>query len=83
MAGGYVSGALLTPVSSLKQLVHAKLTKWSMFGSVATGSAESVELIGLAGERFDVSREAAQARVSQLGFLTDGEGNASLQLPLG
>ena len=78
---GYVSGALLMPVSSLKELIHANLTKWSMFGSVATESAESVKLIGLARERFDVSREAARARLSQLGFLTDGEENASLQLP--
>ena len=78
----YVSGALRMPVTILKELVHTKLTKWAVFGNVATGSAESVKLIGLAGERFDVSQEAARVRLSQLGFLTDGEGNASLQLPL-
>ena len=77
---GYVSGALLMPVNSIKELVHAKFTEWSVYGSVHRSNARGGELICLAAARFDVSRDAARVRLEQLGLLTDGKGKVSLTL---
>ena len=70
---GYVSGALLMPVTSLKELAHASFADWGVFGSVVTESANGAELIRLAANQFYVSRDAARVRLSQLGLLADGE----------
>ena len=75
---GYVSGALLVPVTTLKELVHEKFTEWGVFASVTTEPAKGAELINLVGERFDVSREAARVRLTQIAWLTAGRQGPSL-----
>ena len=77
---GYVSGALLMPVTSLKELVQANVKNWGVLGGVAKKSSKGEELIRLASARFDVSRDAARVRLEQLGLLTDGEENVSRML---
>lgn len=77
---GYVSGAMLMPVTSLKELAHAKFTGWGTYGSVYRESSKGDELIRLTAARFDVSRDAARVRLEQLGLLTHGTGRVSLTL---
>lgn len=77
---GYVSGALLMPVTSLKELVHARFTEWGVFGDANASSAEGASLIRQTAERFDVSQDAARVRLSQLGFLIDGRQGSRLAL---
>ena len=77
---GYVSGALLMPVTTLKELVYAKFTEWTVFGSVARESEKGAELISLTAARFDVSRDAARVRLSQMGFWGDAKQGPCLTL---
>lgn len=77
---GYVSGALLMPVTSLKELVHARFTEWGVFGDADTSSAEGASLIRQTAERFDVSQDAARVRLAQLGFLIGGRQGSRLAL---
>ena len=77
---GYVSGALLMPVTSLKELAYAAFADWGVFGSVVTESVKGAELIRLAAGRFDISRDAARVRLAQLGLLADGGEGSSLTL---
>ena len=77
---GYVSGALLMPVASLKELGHAKSMGWGTYGSVYRESSKGDELMRLTAGRFDVSRDAAPVRLEQLGLLTHGIGRVSLTL---
>ena len=77
---GYVSGSLLMPITSLKELVRAAFTGWGVFGSVAAESAKGAELIRLTAARFDASQDAARVRLTQLGLLADGKQGSPLTL---
>ena len=66
---GYVSGAILMPITNLKQLVYTAFTEWGVFGSVSRSSSNGEELIRLASKRFDVSQDAARVRLTQLRFV--------------
>ena len=77
---GYVSGALLMPVTSLKAVVQANVKNWGVLGGVARKSSKGEELIRLVSVQFGVSRDAARVRLEQLGLLTGGEENVSLAL---
>lgn len=77
---GYVSGALLMPVTSLKELVQANVKNRGVLGGVVRKSSTGQELIRLASTQFDVSRDAARVRLEQLGLLTEGDENVSLML---
>ena len=68
---GYVSGAVLMPVTRLQRLVGMTFDAWGAFGSVPTASVKGADLIaGVAGQ-FGVSNDAARVRLAQLGYLTD------------
>ena len=75
---GYVSGAVLMPVTRLQRLVRMTFDAWGAFGSVPTASVKGADLIsGVAGQ-FGVSNDAARVRLAQLGYLTDRPEERSL-----
>ena len=77
---GYVSGAVLMPVSLLTDLVRTAFAGWQVFGTVPTSSARAGELIARVSTRFNVSNDAARVRLFQLGYLKDGVESPSLDL---
>ena len=77
---GYVSGAILMPITRLTDLVRTAFADWRVFGTVPTSSARAGELIARVSGRFDVSNDAARVRLVQLGYLKDGVGSPSLDL---
>ena len=69
---GYVSGAILMPVSRVKGLVQEISNAWGNFGSMPSTSTQGADVVAVAGQRFGVSTDAARVRLSQLGYLTEG-----------
>ena len=66
---GYVSGALLMPRSRVKLLVEAFGREHAVRLPLKAGSVDGQILIGRVSELFDVSREAAEVRLLQIGHL--------------
>ncbi len=66
---GYISGALLMPRSRVKLQVEAFRREHSVSLPLQAGSVDGQILIGRVSELFDVSREAAEVRLLQLGHL--------------
>ena len=77
---GYVSGAVLMPISLLTDLIQETFIAWGAFGSIPRNSAQATDLIASVARRFDVSTDAARVRLSQLDYLTDGSPARSLRL---
>ena len=68
---GYVSGAILMPITRLQRLVRMTFDAWGAFGSVPTASVKGSDLIARVAGQFGVSTDAARVRLAQLGYLTD------------
>jgi len=66
---GYISGALLMPITDIKEMVYNFFIKNNLYGSVDVASSLSEELVVRVMQRYEVSRDAARVRLSQLGFL--------------
>jgi hypothetical protein len=66
---GYISGALLMPRSRVKLQVEAFRREYPVRLPLTAGSVDGQILIGRVSELFDVSREAAEVRLLQLGHL--------------
>jgi hypothetical protein len=66
---GYISGALLMPRSRVKLLVEAFGREHAVRLPLQAGSVDGQILIGRVSELFDVSREAAEVRLLQIGHL--------------
>ena len=77
---GYVSGAVLMPISRLTELVQEAFNAWGIFGGVPATSVQGADLVASVAHEFDVSTDAARVRLSQLGYLTDGSPARSLRL---
>ena len=77
---GYISGAVLMPATHLKELVHAAFREWGAVGSVAINSTEATTLQGRVAAKFSVSIDAARVRLSQLGFVVEGNRVSSARL---
>ena len=77
---GYVSGAILMPVTQLRRLVQMTFDAWGTFGSVSTASVKGVDLIARVAGQFEVSNDAARVRLAQLDYLTDRPEERSLEL---
>ena len=77
---GYISGAILMPVTHLKELVHAAFREWGAAGSIAVNSTEATALQQRVATRFSVSIDAARVRLSQLGFIGEGSRLSSAKL---
>ena len=68
---GYVSGAILMPITRLQRLVRTTFDAWGAFGSVPTASVKGSDLIARVAGQFGVSTDASRVRLAQLGYLTD------------
>ena len=77
---GYVSGAILMPITRLQGLVQMAFDAWGAFGSVPTASVKGADLIARVAGQFGVSNDAARVRLAQLGYLTDRPGERPLGL---
>lgn len=68
---GYVSGAMLMPITPLNRMAGAAFEEWGVFGGVAVASSRGAELIRRVTAQFEVSQDAARVRLTQLGILAD------------
>lgn len=75
---GYVSGAILMPVSAVRRIVGDYRSEQGRHGEIAVASDAGRALIGLLIDAFAVSEEAARVRLIKLGLLTTGIPTASL-----
>ena len=66
---GYAGGALLMPITHLKELVADSLHEWGLFTSVEADTDRHKELIGRITEAFAVSKDAAKTRLNKLGYV--------------
>lgn len=72
---GYMSGALLMPITQSGRIVCDAQIKFRIYGACRTQSAQGRALIGLVSRSFAVSRDAAKVRLEQLGYLVKGSDN--------
>jgi hypothetical protein len=74
---GYVCGALLMPVQSVRQLVVNLFERYHLYGPLQVNSSQGQLLIDRVATCFDVSHDAARVRLLQLKHLTnDGVGRS-------
>lgn len=66
---GYVCGAMLMPVTHLRQLVSKFLDDSKTLGRILPSSEDAQKLIGLIASEFRVSSEASRIRLIKLGFI--------------
>ncbi len=68
---GYVCGALLMPVSSMRDLVQPYFERYNLYGPLHQDTPEARNLINQIAVHFAVSQDAARVRLIKLGSLTD------------
>lgn len=66
----YASGAVLMPVTYLREIAGGFLKEQGCYSSVMLGSPEADLLIQRVADSFEVSRDAAKVRLSQQGYLS-------------
>ena len=66
---GYVSGAILMPVSSIRRLVSDYCQERDLHAAVAVRSDHGRQIVGAVMETFQVSQEAAEVRLNVLKLL--------------
>lgn len=75
---GYVSGAILMPISRLRQIVGAYLEEHGLFGLVGASGAHGQALIERVQGEFQVSADAARVRLLKLNILGAHDAGPSL-----
>ena len=75
---GYVSGAILMPVSSIRRLVSDFCAEHDLHAAVAVMSEQGQQIVGAVMEAFQVSEEAARVRLFKLSLLASSDSQASL-----
>ena len=75
---GYISGALLMPVTKVRRLVSDYCGPRELHSDVQVSSEHARELIQMVMEQFAVSEEAARIRLLKLNLITTAAGQASL-----
>ncbi|MDB6019626.1 MAG: hypothetical protein JWR19_4115 [Pedosphaera sp.] len=75
---GYISGALLMPVSSLKHVVAKFCNASDLFLPIACYSPHGIALQTVVAQHFHVSEEAARVRMMKLQLLTQRDLGPSL-----
>jgi len=75
---GYVSGALLMPVSSVRKLVGEYCESRGIFGAVDSGTEHAGILIESVRTEYQVSEDAARIRLQALKFLVPAGGRNAL-----
>lgn len=69
---GYAGGALLMPLTPLRNLVATAFAEWGVARRVEPDSDRHVELAGRVAERFGVSKDAARTRLLRLDYVAQG-----------
>jgi len=75
---GYISGAILMPVSSIRRLVSDLCGEHGLHGAVAVASDRGQQIIVAVMEAFQVSEEAARVRLLKLSLLASSDSQPSL-----
>ena len=75
---GYVSGALLMPVASVRRLVSDYCGPRELHGDIHASSEHSGRLVEMVMDQFAVSEEAARVRLLKLSLITTARGQRSL-----
>lgn len=75
---GYVSGALLMPVTPVRRLVSDYCGPRELHGDIHASSEHSARLVQMVIEQFAVSEEAARIRLLKLNLITTARGQPSL-----
>jgi hypothetical protein len=75
---GYICGAILMPISSLRKLVSDYVESHNLYGPILSTSAHAQSLRALVANCFCVSQEAARVRLTQLRYLTNNTIGPSL-----
>ncbi len=75
---GYACGALLMPVSFVRRIASPVRHAHNLFGPVPAEHAGGRALVQATMESFQVSREAAEVRLGQLGFIGAARADRSL-----
>jgi hypothetical protein len=65
----YVCGALLMPISFVRNLVQTSVPDWNGRDRISEDSVPAMELIANVAQTFDVSPDAAQVRLVKIGIL--------------
>jgi Zn-dependent peptidase ImmA (M78 family) len=68
---GYVCGALLMPVSSVRKLVQSYLERYNLYAPLHQVTPAARNLINQIAVHFAVSQDAARVRLIKLGSLTE------------
>jgi hypothetical protein len=68
---GYMSGALLMPISVVKQIVGEICEEFRLYGAVPINSLAGERLVQRLQKAFQVSEEAARVRLGRLDYLGD------------
>ncbi len=68
---GYICGAVLMPVRSVRQLVASHFERYHLYGPLQTDSLQALSLIDRVATCFDVSHDAARVRLLKLKHLTN------------
>jgi hypothetical protein len=75
---GYISGALLMPVTPVRRLVSDYCNPRELHGNIHAASDHAARLVQLVMEQFAVSEEAARIRLLKLNLITTIRGQGSL-----
>lgn len=75
---GYISGALLMPVTPIRRLASDYCGPRDLHGDIHVSSEHATRLVQLVMEQFAVSEEAARVRLLKLNMITTTVGQASL-----
>ena len=75
---GYVSGAILMPVSSIRRLVSDFCAEHGLHAAVAVTSEQGQQIVSAVMEAFQVSEDAARVRLFKLSLLASSDSQPSL-----
>jgi len=75
---GYVSGAILMPITAIRRLVGDYCEERGLHGDVALISDHGRRIVGITTEAFQVSGDAARVRLRKLGLLASSDRQSSL-----
>lgn len=75
---GYICGALLMPIRSVKRLVASHFEQHHLYGPLNVNSLQAVRLRNRVASQFDVSQDAAKVRLLKLRYLTNAAVGPSL-----
>ena len=70
---GYAGGALLMPITPLREVVESALYQWRIGRMVRAGTDRHTELVERVAGAFAVSKDAAGVRLMKLGYAAPAE----------